>query len=857
MKRQFLFLSVLLLAVAAQDGQAATALPRYYAHAAVEDAHGVIAPWYTGQNGQLDYRVRVSAETLKRYPWAGADAAVMAAPHFVYTSMWSIDAEGNIGAPPLNDWMCGDLGQRTVSLINSLADYYRYSGDPAALAFIVLQADYILGYAQTPPDHPWPNFPISVPTKGKPYGACDPNGFLQLDLSADIGAAVLRAYQVAGDARYWDAARHWGDLLAQHADLTPGQAPWPRYANPEQVAWSNESTGSITMILRFLDGLVRLGHRGEGDSVVRARDAGRAYLNDVLLARWTAHDTWGRYYWDWECPVLSLANIWAMEYVMEQRHAFPHWRTDARNILTLIFNRAGVDPASAGEVYSGAWAIPESPSCCGTSLSYGQQLAAAGLAHHAALTGDPWSRELARRAAIQGSYDALDHGAVIDGLTGEAIVAGSWLNIIHPLAMRHFLEILAWQPELFGPCRENHLMRSTAEVVNIVYEKGRISWTTFDAPEQTVAVLRTAFGPEKVLADDETFSPRESLDAPGYTVAPLSNGDCIVAVRHDGRTRVAVEGDDPQEAAKGEQLAFSGAWQDAAFGAKDGAAARVCDTADATMTHAFEGNQVRIIGNVGPDGGLADVFLDGVRQRSGLDCWNPMTREQQVLFARNGLENGPHDIRVVARGAGNPVARGGKVWIAEVQSSSAQGGTGYGSGEGPRTAQRMVFGYAGREDLRDAAGNTWRPATEWIVRLGPGGDSVGTAWWTQPAVETIEGTDSPDLYRYGVHAPEFVVNVTVAPGAYQAVLKFAATRSFDTQRNRVTVRINGNTAADKLDVAAAAGAPNRALDIRRNGITPRNGVIEFRFIGGDKDAGAPGEAFVQAIEVAPEEADAS
>jgi hypothetical protein len=173
--------------------EAATTQGHYYGHPAKEDGNGVIAPWYSGLNGQLDFRLRVSMETLKRYPWAGMDKAVMAAPHFVYTSMWSIDGEGNIGTPPIENWMCGDLGQRTVSLINGMADYYRYSGDPAAIAFIALQADYILGYALTPADNAWPSFPISCPTKGKPYGACDPAGFIQIDLSADLsGRAVIK-----------------------------------------------------------------------------------------------------------------------------------------------------------------------------------------------------------------------------------------------------------------------------------------------------------------------------------------------------------------------------------------------------------------------------------------------------------------------------------------------------------------------------------------------------------------------------------------------------------------------------------------------------------------------------------------
>jgi hypothetical protein len=40
-------------------GRAAT-LPAYYAHDTVQDAHGVIAPWYQGLNGQLNERLNIA-----------------------------------------------------------------------------------------------------------------------------------------------------------------------------------------------------------------------------------------------------------------------------------------------------------------------------------------------------------------------------------------------------------------------------------------------------------------------------------------------------------------------------------------------------------------------------------------------------------------------------------------------------------------------------------------------------------------------------------------------------------------------------------------------------------------------------
>ena len=148
--------------------QAATIQKRYYAHPAVHDRYGVIAPWYTGQNGQCDLRVRIAAETMKRYPWAVPPQAVSAAPHYIFNGRWQISPQGIIKPLPIDDWLNGDLGQRAAYVLSALVDYYRYTGDAAAIAHLTCQADALLDHCQTGPDQPWPNFLISVPTRGKP-----------------------------------------------------------------------------------------------------------------------------------------------------------------------------------------------------------------------------------------------------------------------------------------------------------------------------------------------------------------------------------------------------------------------------------------------------------------------------------------------------------------------------------------------------------------------------------------------------------------------------------------------------------------------------------------------------------------
>jgi hypothetical protein len=345
------------------------------------DKDGVIAPWYKGQNGQIDLRIRVAAETMKRYPWADTSRAVCACPEYMFNGQWTIDRQGTIGInQKLADWDNGDVGQRGYIVINGLVDYYRYTGDPVAIAHLTCYADMMLDYCQTGPDHPWPNFLISVPVKGKAYGKADPSGLIQIDMAAGVGHALLRAYQLTGNSRWFDATKHWGDVMAENCNLTPGAIPWGRYANPECIPtlWGsggdkNKLTGGITMILRFLDELVELGYTGKDNGIVRARDAGRAYLRDTLLPAWTVNDTWGRHYWD---IVHNLRGMVQMNdvanYMMDHKDLFPNWRRDVRNIVALFFNACSVDPRSNADTFSGAWQVPESSQCCLRSLSLGR-----------------------------------------------------------------------------------------------------------------------------------------------------------------------------------------------------------------------------------------------------------------------------------------------------------------------------------------------------------------------------------------------------------------------------------------------------------------------------------------------------
>ena len=158
--------------------------------------------------------------------------------------------------------------------------------------------------------------------------------------------------------------------------------------------------------------------------------------------------------------------------------------------------------------------------------------------------------------------------------------------------------------------------------------------------------------------------------------------------------------------------------------------------------------------------------------------------------------------------------------------------------------------YAGRTDYRDTQGNLWRPATEFAALTGHLTDTVAKTWWTMRQAAAIEGTHDGELYSYGVHWPEFVVNVTVGPGTYYALLRFAETQYTQAGQRAITIEINDSIVVEDMDVFATAGGANKAVDLVFNGIEPKNGIVEIRFKGKTID-GCPREAMVQEIEVGP------
>ena len=827
---------------------AATTQLHYFAHGAESDKEGVIAPWYKEQNGQFDFRVRIAAETLKRYPWAGPDKVASPAPEYIYNGKWDLDYDGTIRPLPQTNHNNGDVGQRNAFVLSGLIDYYRYSGDPAALTPITAAANYLIDHCQTPANHGWPKMLISVPTMGKLYGDCvlGPSddlkanqGKIQLDIVAQVGTELVRAYEMTGNSKWYGAAKHWADLLAANRRHEPGASPWGRYANNANGNGMNGiQTGGVAIVLIFLDELIRSGYTGVDNSIVAARDEGRAYMRDVLLPNWTTYDSWGRDFWDWEAPVQDRhVTERACMYMMDHKDYFPNWKNDVRNILTLFINHNTANPVSRGDVYSGAWAYPESSSCCNRSLWYVTNAISSVFSRYAVEAEDEWAREIGRRSQILGTYDIFPDGRSFDLIDGGAFVSKNWFKNAQPKALKDTLRTIEWLPELAAPARENHLVHTDSVVKRIYYEKGKVSYETFYNSDLHPDVLRLAFSPTSVTANGL------SLDSSDYTIRKLPAGDFLVLVRRQGATKIVVSGNDPQMAVPASQLQFAGNWRTISNG-------RSTTDAGAAMTFRFTGNQVRLIGPVSASGGSADIFVDDMKQLVPLDCYGPIPIEKQILYYRNGLRGGAHTLRIVARGTHNFLSKGSEVAIEGVQYSNATGTNGSGEGGGPKGVQRLIFGYTGRHDFVDSNGNTWRPGMEFVARTGALTDVLAKTWWSMRQAVFVSNTPDQELYRHGVHWSDFTVNLTVGPGKYYVRLKFAETQYNQPRERAMSIDINGHSVVDGFDVLATAGEPRKAVDLVFNNIEPENGVIAIHFAGEKVDF-QQREAMVQAIEIGP------
>ena len=83
---------------------------------------------------------------------------------------------------------------------------------------------------------------------------------------------------------------------------------------------------------------------------------------------------------------------------------------------------------------------------------------------------------------------------------------------------------MAAKPEL-AP-NENHLLKSSSVIRNIVYKPGSISFNTFN--DRSEVVLRLVSEPSSLKVDGKPVEPKDSTDGKRWTWTPLEKGGVLV-----------------------------------------------------------------------------------------------------------------------------------------------------------------------------------------------------------------------------------------------------------------------------------------------------------------------------------------
>jgi hypothetical protein len=91
------------------------------------------------------------------------------------------------------------------------------------------------------------------------------------------------------------------------------------------------------------------------------------------------------------------------------------------------------------------------------------------------------------------------------------------------------------------------------------------------------------------------------------------------------------------------------------------------EEAGAEMSFRFTGSAVNVICKKAPDGGFADVYLDGEYQGT-VDTYQPSARFRKTLYGAHNLDpDKSHELRVMVKGIKHPESAGTYVYMDAIE----------------------------------------------------------------------------------------------------------------------------------------------------------------------------------------------
>jgi hypothetical protein len=441
-------------------------------HRIVVDQDGNLLPWFSPDLGaSYDHVLHLVFEWWLTMPRNPREPDL---PYYLMHQVWR-------PGPEFDSRGLG--GDQLAMAMSSWRLYYAYSGDARAIEDMRRIADHVLANGLSGPTDAWPNLPYPYnPTRLDRYSGdmIYGEGYTQPDKAGSLGYELLNLYKMTGEERYLQAAVAIADTLAakvEPGDLRHSPLPFRVRADTGAPTPGNDFyTTNYAGTLWLFEGLLALG-QGNGPAYQRAHDLIVTWLREVPMRT----NEWGPFFED----VAGYSNtqinaVTLAMYIMEHGEAWgPDWQADARHLLdwaTLLF-------ANDGWRDYGVVVINEQTAYQAPGNSHSARQASMEL-RYAELTGDRSRVENAIRMLSWATYMVDSDGK------NRYLNDDIWLTDGYGDYVRHYLRAMGAEPGL-APGDQDHLLRTTSVVQQVVYEPDRVAYTTFDASGEEVLRITT------------------------------------------------------------------------------------------------------------------------------------------------------------------------------------------------------------------------------------------------------------------------------------------------------------------------------------------------------------------------------
>ena len=493
-------------------------------HTLVLDSQNKILPWYSPNANAYDRYL------YQLWQW------LPGVPNYNGQPMYYLSCGFRPGTPITPDTWENDWGERVPNFVEFARLYYAYSGNTGPLTIAKGMVDYALARGMTPAGYSWPYMAYGAANAGAPDINGDNVAWNQydvlVDLSADMGMSFYKMYLIDGTASYRTAAINMANTLA--SKIVAGSAtnsPWPYVVNANTGAtrsrYSSNWAGALTLFDLLID---------HGEPNAAAYTTARTTLKNWILTYPMANGKWvdshSDVFIDGNTNLSNTCKSNMNLYLLDNPSFDPNFQTHVPELLQ--WTEANMVAVTTGDglygstgVYYGAH-VPAEQTAYMMRMGYQAARLGAEYARWYALSGNATHKDIAYRSFNYNTYMMKSSGESSDGPTSSV---GYWWSDAYGEAPRMYFHGFAGMPE-YAPPGENHILYSKSVLITVSYASGSVRYTPADGAG--TEYLRLAFFPGDITVNGVKLSLRTDLDAAGYTVKDLGNGDYAVNIR---RTR--------------------------------------------------------------------------------------------------------------------------------------------------------------------------------------------------------------------------------------------------------------------------------------------------------------------------------